>query len=36
LGQTSIMFLVHPTLTEDEISQTNDAISNVLKEATAR
>jgi len=33
LGQTSIMFLVHPTLTEDEISQTTQAISSVLEEA---
>ncbi len=33
LGETSLMFLVHPTLTESEIAQTNDAIQNVMKKA---
>ena len=31
LGETSLMFLVHPTLTEDEIQQTCDAITSVMK-----
>ena len=30
LGETSLMFLVHPTLTEDEIQQTCDAIIFVM------
>ncbi|WP_159566746.1 DegT/DnrJ/EryC1/StrS family aminotransferase [Budvicia diplopodorum] len=30
LGETSLMFLVHPTLTDDEISETCMAISDVL------
>jgi len=30
LGETSLMFLVHPTLTEDEIQQTCDAIISVM------
>lgn len=30
LGQTSLMFLVHPTLTQNEIAQTANAIRNVL------
>jgi len=30
LGKTSLMFLVHPTLTEDEIQQTCDAIASVM------
>jgi len=30
LGETSLMFLVHPTLTEDEIKQTVQAIDNVF------
>jgi dTDP-4-amino-4,6-dideoxygalactose transaminase len=34
LGETSLMFLVHPTLTEDEIQQTCDAISSVMTLAT--
>lgn len=32
LGQTSIMFLVHPTLTEAEITKTCEAIDTVLKQ----
>jgi dTDP-4-amino-4,6-dideoxygalactose transaminase len=31
LGETSLMFLVHPTLTEDEIRETYDAIISVMK-----
>jgi dTDP-4-amino-4,6-dideoxygalactose transaminase len=34
LGETSLAFLVHPTLTDDEIGQTCDAISTVLERAT--
>ena len=34
LGETSLMFLVHPTLTAQEISQTCLAISEVLAQAT--
>ena len=33
LGETSLMFLVHPTLTKDEIQQTCDAITSVMKSA---
>lgn len=31
LGETSLMFLVHPTLTEDEIQRTCDAIKSVME-----
>ena len=31
LGETSLMFLAHPTLTEDEIQQTCDAIISVME-----
>ena len=31
LGETSLMFLVHPTLTENEIQQTCDAIIRVME-----
>ena len=34
LGDTSLMFLVHPSLTDSEIHLTVAAISNVLKQAT--
>jgi dTDP-4-amino-4,6-dideoxygalactose transaminase len=34
LGDTSLMFLVHPTLTQAEISKTADAIRRVLIQAT--
>ena len=34
LGEISLMFLVHPTLTEDEIQQTCDAITSVMDLAT--
>jgi len=30
LGETSLMFLVHPTLSKDEIQQTLDAITSVM------
>lgn len=33
LGETSLMFLVHPTLTPDEIEQSCRAISSVMKRA---
>ena len=33
LGETSLMFLVHPTLTESEIDQTAEAIKNVMNQA---
>ena len=33
LGETSLMFLVHPTLTESEIEQTAEAIKNVMNKA---
>ena len=34
LGETTLMFLVHPTLTKNEIQQTCDAISSVMNNAT--
>jgi len=34
LGETSLMFLVHPTLTEDEISKTCDTLVKVVQQAT--
>ena len=34
LGETSLMFLVHPTLTEKEISQTCKAIEKVMVQAS--
>lgn len=34
LGETSLMFLVHPTLNEHEITQTCVALSEVMREAT--
>ena len=33
LGETSLMFLVHPTLTEQQIARTTDAISEILGKA---
>lgn len=33
LGETSLMFLVHPTLTEEEITKTTTVIDQVLSEA---
>ncbi len=35
LGETSLMFLVHPTLTESEISKTCSAIEQVMAKAEA-
>ena len=34
LGETSLMFLVHPSLTQDEIQQTTIAIHEVLEAAS--
>ena len=34
LGETSLMFLVHPTLTSDEIRKTIDVIRQVMKLAS--
>jgi dTDP-4-amino-4,6-dideoxygalactose transaminase len=34
LGETSLVFLVHPTLTEDEMKQTCDVIKKVMELAT--
>jgi len=36
LGDTALMFLVHPTLTESEINQTCTAITHVMKKAAKR
>ena len=33
LGETSLMFLVHPTLTKNEIKQTCNAITSVMNSA---
>ena len=35
LGETSLMFLVHPTLTNAEITKTCEVIKQILKEASA-
>jgi dTDP-4-amino-4,6-dideoxygalactose transaminase len=34
LGQTSLMFLVHPTLTEQEIAKTCEVLTEVVERAT--
>lgn len=34
LGETSLMFLVHPTLTDDEVAKTRQVLEAVLAEAT--
>jgi dTDP-4-amino-4,6-dideoxygalactose transaminase len=34
LGETSLMWLVHPTLTPDNMQQTVDVVSRVLQEAS--
>jgi dTDP-4-amino-4,6-dideoxygalactose transaminase len=34
LGETSLMFLVHPTLREEHIAATCEAVTDVLREAT--
>lgn len=36
LGETSLMFLVHPTLSETEIQRTADALITVLQRATKK
>ena len=33
LGETSLMFLVHPTLTDAEINKTCDVLVEVMREA---
>ena len=33
LGETSLCFLIHPTLTEDHINQTCQSLENVMKMA---
>ncbi len=35
LGETSLMFLVHPTLTQAEIAKTCEVIQQVISEASA-
>ncbi|GGM13505.1 DegT/DnrJ/EryC1/StrS family aminotransferase [Deinococcus aerophilus] len=35
LGETSLMFLVHPTLTEEDMHAVADVVTDVLNEATA-
>lgn len=35
LGETSMMFLVHPTLTDANIALTNEVITSVVQQATA-
>ncbi|HAJ03158.1 MAG TPA: aminotransferase, partial [Brevundimonas sp.] len=35
LGETSIAFLTHPTLTDDEVAKTAEAIRTVLGRASA-
>lgn len=35
LGETSLMFLVHPTLTEVNIGRTNEVITSVVQQASA-
>lgn len=34
LGETSLMFLVHPTLTDDEVARTCGALAKVMQEAS--
>ena len=34
LGDTSLMFLVHPTLTENDIKLTCDGIQSIMELAT--
>ena len=33
LGETSLMFLIHPTLTEDELDKTCEALTSVMEKA---
>lgn len=35
LGETSLMFLTHPTLTDDEMAKTCDVVAEVFEEAAA-
>ena len=35
LGETSLMFLCHPTLTDDEVAQTCEAIETVMRRAVS-
>ncbi|MCY1443642.1 hypothetical protein D9M71_600680 [compost metagenome] len=35
LGETSLMFMVHPTLTGDEIAKTCQVLEDVMREAVA-
>jgi dTDP-4-amino-4,6-dideoxygalactose transaminase len=34
LGETSLMFLCHPTLTEDNVEKTCDVLAQVMAKAT--
>ena len=34
LGESSLMFLVHPTLTEAHVSRTCDVVEDVMQQAT--
>ena len=34
LGETSLMFLVHPTLTDDEVRMTGQVVRSVMQQAT--
>jgi len=36
LGETSLMFLVHPTLTDSQVDQTCEVLASVMARATAR
>ena len=36
LGETSLMLLIHPTLTSDEMNHTCDVLQDVMKLATGR
>jgi dTDP-4-amino-4,6-dideoxygalactose transaminase len=35
LGETSLMFLVHPTLTHEDMENTCKAVEKVMREATS-
>jgi len=35
LGETSLMFLCHPTLTDDEVARTCEAIERVMRRASS-
>ncbi len=36
LGETSLMFLVHPTLTDEEIAKTGKVVKEVMEEGTSK